>query len=516
MEPLGSAHSSATTGCLPTRTTPQLAEHARNLYLLSGTPIVNHPSDIAPIIEMLTRQPMSPTQFDSKFVGSKRTWPSLSGFLMGARPTTSPAIRNRDELKQRLQGHVDYHASPDLGVEQIDEHYNTPMSSQQTNLHRAFWNQLPMLLRWKLQQNYPLSKQELANLSSFLSGPRQVSLSTLPFMKGKRDAMLAYQQSPKLQKAMGLLQETLSKDPNSRGVVFSNFLEAGLEPYAAALAAAKIPHAMFHGGLSDAQRKQTVDDYNTGKIRTLLLGPSGSEGISLKGTRLIQLLDPHWNQTRLSQAIGRGIRFDSHTDLPPEQRNVRVQRFASQLPAGVGARMWRWLTQTKPSNDRNNPGTDTYLERMSQRKDDINQQFLDLLKEVGTEKTGAAPIAQLRQAKQHSDAKQYSALQSSDPLHRATTAYADQNAGVKQQPIALLRQAKQHSDARQYSAKVRILRQPHGGVGHGKHLQAIRLLSSGRRRLSNRPLGGEGHEPGRFSRTGRQTEQGAAVSCSVT
>ena len=69
-------------------------------------------------------------------------------------------------------------------------------------------------------------------------------------------------------------------------------LEAGLEPYAAALAAAKIPHPMFHGGLSDAQRKQTVDDYNTGKIRTLHLGPSGSEGLSLKGTRLIQLLDP--------------------------------------------------------------------------------------------------------------------------------------------------------------------------------------------------------------------------------
>ena len=313
---------------------------------------------------------MSPQQFDSKFVGQKRVWPSLSGFLLGARPASTPEIRHPDELKQKLQGHVDYHASPDLGVEQIDNHYNTPMSSQQTDLHRAFWNQLPALLRWKMQQNYPLGKQEIANLSSFLSGPRQVSLSTLPFMRGKRDPLLAYQQSPKLQKAMGLLQETLTKDPSARGVVFSNFLEAGLEPYAAALAAAKIPHPMFHGGLSDAQRKQTVDDYNTGKIRTLLLGPSGSEGISLKGTRLIQLLDPHWNQTRLSQAIVRGIRFDSHTDWPPEQRKIRVQRFASQLQAGVGARMWPWLTQTKPSDERsvNCENEESFSERTDVRR----------------------------------------------------------------------------------------------------------------------------------------------------
>jgi hypothetical protein len=365
-----------------------LAAKAKNVLMLSGSPIVNRPSDLAAMIEMLTQQPMSPEDFDAKFVGKEKVNPGLGGWIRGVKPVEQTVIKNEDDLRELLGGHVDYHQPTNPGVEQVEERYTVPMSSEQEALHQSFWDQLPWLLRWKLKNQFPLTNEETRSMSSFLAGPRQVGLSTLPFMKGNRDPMKAFRQSPKLQKAMELSRETL-KDPNAKVVAFSNFIEAGLEPYAAALAAEKIPHAMFHGGLTDAERKQIVEDYNAGKLRQLLLGPSAAEGISLKGTSALQLLDPHWNEARSNQAIGRGIRYDSHTHLPEELRKVRTQRFVSELPAGFVSKMWRKLIQTKPSTSMNDPGTDTYLENMARRKSELNEQFLQLLREVGTQEKTA-------------------------------------------------------------------------------------------------------------------------------
>ena len=361
----------------------RLAEQARHLYLLSGSPIVNRPNDLAPLISMLTRKNITPGEFDQQFLGTKTVSPGILGRLRGVPSVDIPAPKNTGKLKSMLAGHVDYHAPASPDVTKNEERIAVPMSPQQERLHQGFWGQLPWLLRWKLKKDYPLTNEEMKNLSSFLSGPRQVGLSTLPFMKGKADPYKAYQQSPKLQMAHQKLQEML-KDQQSKAVVFSNFIRAGLDPYAAALQKDNVPYGMFHGGLGDVQRKQVVDDYNTGKSRVMLLGPAGGEGISLKGTRLMQLLDPHWNETRNHQAIGRGIRFDSHSDLPEDQRNVKVQRFVSQLPEGRLHRLLTSLWQRKPDTERSRPGVDTYLERLAGRKEKLNDEFRAILQEVGT------------------------------------------------------------------------------------------------------------------------------------
>lgn len=367
-----------------TQAVQRLAENANRVYLLSGTPIVNRPGDLAPLVSILTQRQWSPQAFEDRFVGKEKVSPGILGWLRGVPSAEVPAITHEPELRRMLAGHVDYQGQGDHGIAKNEERYSVAMSPEQTELYQAFWNQLPWLLRWKMQRNFPLTKQEIGNLSSFLAGPRQVGLSTLPFMKGKRDPLKAFQQSPKLQKAMELVEGQMKKDPNFQGAAFSNFIDAGLEPYAAALADRGIPAGIFHGGLSDAQRKQMVADYNSRKLKMFLYGPSGGEGISLKGTKLLQVLDPHWNEARTTQAIGRGIRFDSHQHLPVDQRQIAVQRFASELPPGMLSRLWRRLTQTRPDNDRNAPGTDVYLERMAQRKNELNEQFLQLLREVGS------------------------------------------------------------------------------------------------------------------------------------
>lgn len=47
----------------------------------------------------------------------------------------------------------------------------------------------------------------------------------------------------------------------------SHFIDAGLAPYQSALQQAGIPSAVFSGRLSDADRKQLVDDYTAGRVR---------------------------------------------------------------------------------------------------------------------------------------------------------------------------------------------------------------------------------------------------------
>lgn len=360
-----------------------LADQASHVLLLTGSPVVNSPHDLAPLVGMLTGKDMTPDEFDREFLDERRISPGFLGWLRGVRPGTEQVMKNRDELVDMLRGHVSYYAPAAPNVGTSEEHHVVDLGPEQARLYRGFWDQLPFVTRWKLQRDYPLSREELRRLSSFLAGPRQVSLSPYPFMGAKGDPLEAFNQSPKLRKAVDLMAANLEKDPAWKGVAFSNFVDAGLTPYGAALKARGVPYGVFHGGLDDAARKAVVDDYNAGRTRVLLLGPAGGEGISLKGTRQLQVLDPHWNSARSEQAVGRGVRFDSHADLPEDQRNVLIQRFASRLPLTTLQRVWRAFGGGGGDDARrSSPGVDQYLERMDERKDALNRQFEDALREA--------------------------------------------------------------------------------------------------------------------------------------
>ena len=355
------------------------ATRARTLLLLSGTPVVNRPGDLAVPLQLLTGKKLSPDEFEARYTATRPTYASLLHRMVGLSSGAEPVLRRKKELKALLAGHVDYYAPANPAVPVTYEDHAVDMGPEQVQLYRGMLDQLPRNLRRQLRASVDPEPQDLTRLMAFMAGPRQVGLSTLPFRRDK-DSGRAYDQSPKLQAAVAKMTEHLS-DERKKGLVFSNFVDAGLTPYAAALTRAGVPHGVFHGGLSDGDRKKLVDDYNAGRIRAALIGPSGTEGLSMKGTQLIQLLDPHWHPTRSAQAVGRGLRFDSHNDLPEDLRQVTVQRFASRLPNGVARRLAR-LTGTA------DPDVDRYVSGVADRKQQSNQLILDLLKGVG-EKRGA-------------------------------------------------------------------------------------------------------------------------------
>ena len=357
------------------------AEKAKQVVLLTGTPVVNSPGDFAVPYSILTGEKVSPEEFNKRYVDETPSAPWYKR-LFGSKPQ-EPEIVNQEELKNKLKGKVDYFAplAPKAEINRKD--VVVEMNRDQTDLDRYMMGQLPAVLRWKLRMHYPLTQEEISKMTSFMTGLRQVGLSTLPFMKDKPDTYKAFQQSPKLTKAFSNLKELLDKDPKGKALIFSNFIDAGLSPYQEALTRAGIPAASFTGTLSDRQRKKLVDDYNADKLRVALLGPAGTEGLSFKGTKLVQLLDPHWNTTRGRQSEGRALRFDSHEHLPPADRKVMIERYiARRAPGRLRSLLRNVGIKAEPEM-----ATDDYLIASADRKQKLNEKFLDLLKQIGSNNT---------------------------------------------------------------------------------------------------------------------------------
>ena len=352
------------------------AASARRLMLLSGSPVVNSPADLASPLSMLTNVNITPKEFKQRFVGKREVRPGFFARLRGVDPGEESFVTNEDQLRELIKGHVDYQPSKNPeGVDVHEEVIHTPLSKEQFRIQNAVRERIPLKLRWKLDREFPLSAVESKKLNAFLSGLRQISLSTQSF-RADKDPFVAFQQSGKLTKALSNLKAVLDTDERKKALVYSNYVGAGLEPYAAALASEKVPYGMFHGGVPAIDRKKAIDDYNEGRLRALLIGPAGAEGISTRGTSLIQLLDPHWNETRSRQATGRGLRFDSHEGLPEELKNVKVQRYisSSEEPSILGRLLGRSRVRTG----------DEVVQALSQRKEDLNNKFRRILQEEGS------------------------------------------------------------------------------------------------------------------------------------
>ena len=85
-------------------------------------------------------------------------------------------------------------------------------------------------------------------------------------------------------------------------------------------------------GIVSTLRKQDHENNFMGEVvRILMITASGAEGINLKNTRFVHIVEPYWNMVRLEQVIGRARRICSHQDLPPDMRTVKVFLYISVL-----------------------------------------------------------------------------------------------------------------------------------------------------------------------------------------
>lgn len=345
--------------------------------LLTGTPLYNRPYDLASLVNVAAGDhifPAAQADFDKKYIGEKVTQPGFfAKHFRGIQPGSTPILKNQEELGQHLHKWVDYHENNTEGFPtRHDEVVNTTMSPKQKELYDYAMDRAPGWVKYKVQNGLPPSKAESKDLNAFSSAVRQISNSPGGFEEGG-DYAGAAQHSPKIQEAFRRLQAGIDQNPEHRALVYSNFLESGLHPYETLLQGKNIPYGKFTGELGKSERDEMVKRYNEGKLRALLLSSAGGEGLDLKGTRQIQVLDPHWNREKLEQVIARGIRYKSHEHLPEDQRNVNVEHYVSQLPEpGI---LRRAIGAKRPG------GIDEYLRTMSSNKDELNQQVREILKQ---------------------------------------------------------------------------------------------------------------------------------------
>ena len=111
---------------------------------------------------------------------------------------------------------------------------------------------------------------------------------------------------------------------NGKTLIYSNWLEYGVNPICRALEKAGISFEKYTGETSKSKRTKMINDFNTEKFQVLIVSSAGGEGLDLKGVRSVVVLDPPWNNSSLQQVIGRAVRYKSHENLPQEDRVVDV------------------------------------------------------------------------------------------------------------------------------------------------------------------------------------------------
>lgn len=349
------AHLARTPGTMRSKYLKDQLQRAGRVLMLTGTPTYNQPENIAPLVNMVSQQnvlPEDPSAFKSRFIEEKKVEPGFIARWMGVKPGIVKQLKNKQDLVEALRGKVDtFEQQKDMPA-RIEKDVEVEMGDKQMQVYRYLEDQLPWITRYKIRGNLPPTKSESKDLNAFSAGLRQASNTPGPYIQGM-DHLQAAMESPKMLTAFGSIKEKMSKDPNFRGFVYSNYMDAGMLPMASLLRRDGIPYAIYHGGLTPNEKQQIVNNYNSGKIKVLLGSSAASEGLDLKGTKLIQVLEPHFNEAKTEQAIARGIRFGSHGHLPEIERKVMVERyyskpkqgFFSKLISGEDAGIDRYLRQ---------------------------------------------------------------------------------------------------------------------------------------------------------------------------
>ncbi len=284
----------------------ECAKYSDKVLLLTATPYINSTCDFISIINLLHQKYLigptvkraikkdDPPIYHSKFVAEV---PLCSKSLSALRP--DELVEQIKSIEPYLQGMVSFAEKP-LGGDYPDYQIHTAV--------------------------IPMSKAFESAFTESITG--ETSLFTLPekFYNGYRRAVNNIGASDFYNGKFDYIKKHILKSGMTAGgnLIFSNWLDFGVKVIEKFLKEQGITYAVVSGETPIKDRKTFVDDYNAGKINTLVISAAGGTGLDLKGTQNIIILDPVWNASQLDQIIGRGVRYMSHAHLPKSQQKVNI------------------------------------------------------------------------------------------------------------------------------------------------------------------------------------------------
>lgn len=340
-------------------------ERASKVLLMTGSPLVNRPSDIAPLINMCVKGHMK-IEVGGWF--RKRTFTEI--------PTGESFVKTFGEdglndLGKELWSKLfpcifSYYLPPKTPDFPTMEMFDVmiPMDPQQLNVYEHWENQAltRSMIEMLSGKNISLLDAAITKLPAFrayLDGGRRIC--NVVTVNGKIIA-------PKFEAMMKKLEASSGK-----AIIFSQFLSKGIEVIETMLREKGISYVKFTGKESENQKKAAVEAYNTDKVRVFLLSRAGGLGLDLKNTDTIHIMEASWNTAIISQAIFRGVRYKSHTD---PHAVVKVYKYYCYKPSNYLGTIWKQMSGNNSRKKSVKLSADMYLLELSIKKEQANQQFL--------------------------------------------------------------------------------------------------------------------------------------------
>jgi len=136
--------------------------------------------------------------------------------------------------------------------------------------------------------------------------------------------------------------------------------------------------------ISNELKKRSPNNFMGEIVKVMMITASGAEGINLKNTRFVHIVEPYWHMVRIDQVIGRARRICSHQELPEELRTVQVFLYLATFSEKqrTNEDNKELIIRDVSKLNKNMPiTTDETLFENSQIKDNINQQILKCVKQ---------------------------------------------------------------------------------------------------------------------------------------
>lgn len=266
----------------------QAAGEAQKVLFLTATPMVNGPDDIRNMLIAIDGKVSVETGYKDKF----------------------RKLGDVDKFKQFVECKFSHYAN-----NQTADFPNTDIYVKQLFMDEEYYSKYELIEKDQIKElkekDIEINFDEKKSLAVFLNGIRRAV-----------NNIDKHTISPKVQWLIEQLQ--VQQEYAGRSIVYSGWRSHGVDLVTQKLTELKIPFAEITGDTSLKERKNIVDLYNASKLPVLMITAAGSEGLDLKETRNVYVLEPHWNQTRVYQTIGRAVRYKSHENLPEEERKVNV------------------------------------------------------------------------------------------------------------------------------------------------------------------------------------------------
>lgn len=349
------------------------APESLRIVLLSATPMFDKPIEIALTMNLLRiPKPFNIDTFYEDFV--KVTINNKTGKY-------KYTAKNLDIFKERIKGYVSYFrgAPPYVFPEIRMKYVRCEMSKYQYSNYLTVLENERRLRRETgdeyvndLTNNFFIGTRLISNIS-FPNGT--IGESGLTKFTGKHmelDNIGTYSTK---------FLELLKRVFKSSGpiLIYSNFLNYGgiksltkvLRYYGykdyATSGQGRHRYAIWSGEENISYKEEVRNVYNQAinangsKLKIILFSSSGKEGWSAMNVQQIHIIEPYWNDSRIAQIIGRGVRYCSHKLLPEEKRFVKVYIYLA--------------VATKKT-------IDEYIVEIAKEKSELIDKFETALKEV--------------------------------------------------------------------------------------------------------------------------------------